>query len=95
MMLLHAETCPEPCYPEHKQLRPPEALMVRGLPGHFVERRGRAWDSIQSHSALMYSGAVSRIGFTTLTPSAHRYSYCRGANQQSRSTLAFHPPMAW
>ena len=34
-------------------------------------------DSIQSHSVLMYSGAVSRIGFNTLTPSAHRYSYCK------------------
>ena len=33
-------------------------------------------DSIQSKRLLMYSGADSRVGFLTFTPSAQRYSYC-------------------
>ncbi len=40
--------------------------------------------SIQSNSLLMYSGADSRTGFFTLTPSAHRYSYCAAGGGSAR-----------
>lgn len=52
--------------------------------------------SIQSNSLLTYSGADRRTGFFTLTPSAHRYSYCsahaRQKNHEVTLLSCFH---AW
>lgn len=38
----------------------------------------------------MYSGAVSRTGFLTFTPSAQRYSYCKEINGQSQDAGALY-----
>lgn len=50
-----------------------------------------ACDSIQSHRALMYSGAVNLKGFLTLMPSAHKYSYCEQHLLQNRPQELWRP----
>ena len=47
--------------------------------------------SIQSNNASMYRGAVSLMGFFTLTPSAQRYSYCMSSDNEDTNQIDSQP----
>ena len=71
------------------QVLPGVAGFVRTLlplfkPPHTIEFKFHTCSSIQSKRLFMYIGADSRKGFLILTPSAHRYSYCRGGGGRAR-----------